>query len=164
MSLVMTPPTVSIPIDNGVTSEKITITADKGRLSEEEIERMVKDAEEFAESDKKLKETIDAKNALEGYAYNMRNTIDDKDKLGDKIEAEDRESISDAIKETLEWIEDNKEATKEDFEDKLKTLEGVCNPIITKLYQASGGAPGGAPGGASEDEPEPDFDSMHDDL
>jgi len=112
---------------------------------------------------KKLKETIDAKNALEGYAYNMRNTIDDKDKLGDKIEAEDKESISDAIKETLEWIEDNKEATKEDFEDKLKTLEGVCNPIITKLYQANGGAPGGAPGG-SEDEPEPDFDSMHDDL
>lgn len=147
--------------------EKITITADKGRLSEEDIERMVKDAEEFAESDKKLKETIDAKNALEGYAYNMRNTIDDKDKLGGKIEAEDKESISDAVKETLEWIDDNKEATKEDFEDKLKALEAVCNPIVTKLYQQHGGAPsGGAPGGAGgeSEDAEPDFDHMHDDL
>lgn len=145
-------------------SEKITITADKGRLSQDDIERMVKDAEEFAESDKKLKETIDAKNALEGYAYNMRNTIDDKDKLGDKIEAEDKEAISDAIKETLEWIDDNKEATKEDFEDKLKSIEAICNPIITKLYQAHGAPPSGASGPASGNDDEPDFDHMHDDL
>jgi len=145
-------------------SEKITITADKGRLSEEEIEKMIKDAEEFAESDKKLKETIDAKNSLEGYAYNMRNTIDDKEKLGDKISSEDKESISDAIKETLEWIDDNKEATKEDFEDKLKSLEAVCNPIITKLYQQHGGPSGGAPGGGDDSGEEPDFDHMHDDL
>jgi len=142
-------------------SEKITITADKGRLSEEEIERMVKDAEEFADADKAVRETVDAKNALEGYAYNMRNQIEDKEKLGGKISDEDKETISEAVKKTLEWIDDNAEATKEDLQQQLKDIEAICNPIVTKLYGSSGGA-GGAPGGdsyASEDDlPE------HDDL
>jgi heat shock protein 5 len=85
-------------------SEKITITADKGRLSEDEIERMVRDAEEFADADKAVRETVDAKNALEGYAYNMRNQLEDKEKLGGKISDEDKETIAEAVKKALEWI------------------------------------------------------------
>ncbi|CAM6035600.1 unnamed protein product [Sphagnum compactum] len=136
-------------------SEKITITNDKGRLSQEDIDRMVQEAEEFADEDKKLKERIDARNSLETYVYNMKNQISDKDKLADKIDSEDKETIETAVKEALEWLDDNQSAEKEDFEEKLKEVEGVCNPIITKIYQASGG-----PGAGSED----DEDDLHEEL
>ncbi|KAL0382450.1 UNVERIFIED_CONTAM: Luminal-binding protein 5 [Sesamum calycinum] len=136
-------------------SEKITITNDKGRLSQEEIERMVKEAEEFAEEDKKVKERIDARNSLETYVYNMRNQINDKDKLADKLEADEKEKIETATKEALEWMDDNQNAEKEDYDEKLKEVEAVCNPIITAVYQRSGGAPGGK----TEDE-----DEGHDEL
>ncbi len=121
-------------------SEKITITNDKGRLSQEEIDRMVQEAEEFADEDKKVKERIDARNSLETYVYNMKNQINDKDKLGDKIDSEDKETIETAVKEALEWLDDNQSAEKEDFEEKLKEVESVCTPIITKVYQKSGGS------------------------
>lgn len=85
-------------------SEKITITADKGRLSEDEIERMVREAEEFAESDKAAKETIDARNNLEGYAYNLRNQINDEEKLGGKISDEDKETLEEKIKEVCPFL------------------------------------------------------------
>jgi heat shock protein 5 len=143
--------------------EKITITADKGRLSEEEIERMVKDAEEFADQDKAMRETVDARNALEGYAYNMRNQIEDKEKLGGKISDEDKETISEAVKKALDWLDDNREAGKEDLQQQLKDLEAVCNPIVSKLYGSAGGAPGGAPGGGDSYAQEDDLPS-HEDL
>jgi len=147
-------------------SERITITADKGRLSNEEIERMVREAEEFAEEDKLVKETIDARNKLEGYCYQMRSTVTDEDKMGDKIEAEDKETIEEAIKEAIEWLEDNPEAEKEEYEEKLTEVEEVCNPIITKLYQEHG-APGGE-GEDDEDFDDEDFDDEdlpdHDEL
>ena len=79
--------------------ESITITNDKGRLSKEEIDAMIRDAEKFAEQDKVLKEKIDAKNTLENYLYTMRNTIDDKEKLADKIEPEDKDKIKEALNE-----------------------------------------------------------------
>ena len=124
-------------------SEKITITNDKGRLSQEEIERMVREAEEFAEDDKKVKEKIDARNSLETYVYNMKNQVNDKDKLADKLEADEKEKIETAVKEALEWLDDNQSAEKEDYEEKLKEVEAVCNPIITSVYQRSGAADGG---------------------
>lgn len=136
-------------------AEKITITNDKGRLSQEDIERMVQEAEEFAEEDKKVKERVDARNQLETYVYNMKNTISDKDKLADKIEEEDKETIETAVKEALEWLDDNQAAEKEEYEEKLKEVEGVCNPIVSKVYQASGGAPGGE-GEATDDEEDHD--------
>ncbi|KAK4384830.1 Luminal-binding protein 5 [Sesamum angolense] len=136
-------------------SEKITITNDKGRLSQEEIDRMVREAEEFAEEDKKVKERIDARNSLETYVYNMRNQINDKDKLADKLEADEKEKIETATKEALEWMDDNQNAEKEDYEEKLKEVEAACNPIITAVYQRSGGAPGGK---SEEDE------DAHDEL
>ncbi|KAK4752235.1 hypothetical protein SAY87_021033 [Trapa incisa] len=136
-------------------SEKITITNDKGRLSQEEIDRMVREAEEFAEEDKKVKERIDARNSLETYVYNMKNQISDKDKLADKLEADEKDKIETATKEALEWLDDNQSAEKEDYEEKLKEVEAVCNPIITAVYQRSGGAPGGGSG---------DEDDSHDEL
>jgi len=140
-------------------SEKITITADKGRLSQEEIERMVKEAEEFAEEDKVMKETIDARNGLEGYAFSLKNSINDKEKLGSKISEEDKETIEKAVKEVTDWLEEHPDAEKDEYAEKQKELESVSNPIMTKLYQASGGGAGG--GGAPEgDDDLPDHDDL----
>ncbi|KAJ3689286.1 hypothetical protein LUZ61_018450 [Rhynchospora tenuis] len=136
----------------GGKSEKITITNEKGRLSQEEIESMIREAEEFAEEDKKLKEKIDARNSLETYVYNIKNTVTDKDKLADKLESEEKEKIEDAVKEALEWLDDNQNAEKEDYEDKLKEVEALCNPIMSSVYQRSGGAPGGAESSNDDDD------------
>merc|ERR1712199_130505 len=112
-------------------TEKITITAEKGRLSEEEIERMVKEAEEFADEDAKVKEKVDKRNALEGYAYNLRNTLNDEEKgVADKISEEDKETLEEAVKETLDWLDENDDAEVEEFEEKQKELEGIANPIM----------------------------------
>merc|ERR1712124_232552 len=125
---------------------KITITNDKGRLSSDEIERLVQEAEKYKAEDEAHKKKVDAKNALENYAYNMKNTISDE-KVADKIDAEDKKKIETAIEETINWLDNNQLAEIDEFEDKMKELEGLCNPIIQKMYQAAGGAPGGAPGG-----------------
>merc|ERR1712164_97357 len=97
-------------------TEKITITAEKGRLSEEEIERMVREAEEFADEDAKVKDRIDGRNGLEGYLYNVKNSIEDEEKgVGGKISAEDKDTVSEAVDDALEWLEDNQELEKEDY-------------------------------------------------
>jgi heat shock protein 5 len=134
-------------------SEKITITNDKGRLSQEEIERMVSEAEEFAEEDKKVREKIEARNQLENYVYSMKNTLSDGEKgVADKIGDEDKEAVEKAIEDANEWLDDNQDAEKEDFEEKLKEVQDVCSPIISKVYRESGGAPGGGGDfGADED-------------
>jgi len=122
--------------------EQITITAEKGRLSEEEIERMVKEAEMYAEEDKKVKERIDAKNGLESYLYNLKNQLEDEEKgIADKISAGDKKELQDLIDETLDWLEDNPEAEKEDYDEKMKEVENVSNPIMRNVYsQGAGGA------------------------
>ncbi|KAI7743231.1 hypothetical protein M8C21_024869, partial [Ambrosia artemisiifolia] len=130
-------------------SEKITITNEKGRLSQEEVERMVHEAEEFAEEDKKVKEKIEARNALESYVYNMKNQVSDKDKLADKLELDEKERIESATKEALEWLDDNQSVEKEVYDEKLKEVEAVCNPIVTAVYQRSGA------GGGPDDDPLP---------
>jgi L1 cell adhesion molecule like protein len=125
---------------------KITITNDKGRLSSDEIERLVQEAEKYKAEDEAHKKKVDAKNGLENYAYNMKNTISDE-KVADKIDPEDKKKIETAIEETINWLDNNQLAEIDEFEDKTKELEGLCNPIIQKMYAAAGGAPGGAPGG-----------------
>ena len=122
--------------------ETISITNDKGRLTKEEIERMVADAEKFAESDKILKEKIDAKHQLENYIYQMRNTIDDKEKLADKLDEDDKETISEALTDAQEWINSNEDAEKDDLEEHLKELQRICDPIIAKVYKDQGGQGG----------------------
>merc|ERR1712061_501708 len=131
---------------------KNTITNDKGRLSKEEIERMVNDAEKFKEEDNKQKDRISSKNGLESYCFNMKTTIEDE-KVKDKISEDDMKKINDKCDEAIKWLDANQLAEVEEFNDKQKEIEGVCNPIITKLYQAGGmpdmgGMPGGMPGGA----------------
>ncbi|KAI9172927.1 Hsp70 chaperone [Blastocladiella emersonii ATCC 22665] len=127
-------------------SNKITITNDKGRLSKEEIERMVAEAEKYKKEDEEAASRIQAKNGLESYAYNLRNTLND-DKVAGKMDAADKETLNKAIDETISWLDGNQEGAKDEYEHKQKELEGVANPIMTKLYSAAGGAPGGMPGG-----------------
>ncbi|KAG1668912.1 hypothetical protein FOA52_016081 [Chlamydomonas sp. UWO 241] len=119
--------------------EKITITSDKGRLSQEDIARMVLEAEEFAEADAKLKGRVDARNQLETYCYNTKSSVD---KMGDNIPDDDKEAVLDAVKEALEWLDENGEADADELADRLKELEDVANPIISKGY-AAGGDEGG---------------------
>merc|ERR1712072_1453118 len=133
-------------------AEKITITNDKGRLNQEEIDRMVKEAEQFAEEDKKVKGKVEAKNSLENYLYSMKNTVTDKKKLGDKISEEDKKTVLDAVEEGIKWTDGNVSADEEAFKDKQKQIEGICNPIMSKLYSADG-APGARPGGAPGNAP-----------
>lgn len=135
-------------------SESITVTNDKGRLSKEEIEAMIRDAEKFADQDKALKEKIDAKNSLENYVYTMRNTIEDKEKLADKIEADDKDKIKEALQTAQDWLKEHEEAEKEDLEAQLKELQSVCDPIIAKVYKQHGGPQAG---GSSEDEEHEDL-------
>lgn len=124
---------------------KITITNDKGRLSKDEIERMVQEAEKYKEDDEKQKERIKAKNDLESFAFNLKQTCDDE-KLKDKIPAADKEKLQEKVKETLAWLDGNQMAETEEFQDKQKELEQLSAPIMTKIYQAAGGEAGG-PGG-----------------
>jgi heat shock protein 1/8 len=129
---------------------KITITNDKGRLSKEDIERMVNEAEKYRSEDEKQKECITSKNALESYCFNMKATMED-DKLKDKISETEKKTILDKCNDTIKWLDGNQLAEKEEYEHRQKELEAVCNPIITKLYQGAGGAggmPGGFPGAA----------------
>ncbi|OAA70290.1 glucose-regulated protein [Cordyceps fumosorosea ARSEF 2679] len=122
--------------------ESITITNDKGRLTPEEIERMVAEAEKYAEEDKATRERIEARNGLENYAFNLKNQVNDEEGLGGKIDDEDKETIIDAVKETQEWLEENgADATAEDFEEQKEKLSNVAYPITSKMYE--GGAPGG---------------------
>jgi len=124
-------------------AEKITITADKGRLSEEEIERMVREAEEFAEEDKKVQGRINARNGLESYLYNLKNTLDDDEKgIGKNIEAAEKNELVSLIDETLDWLEENPEADAEEYAAKQKEVEQVSNPLIKKAYQKAGGSAG----------------------
>ncbi|GAA5950095.1 hypothetical protein JCM21900_004596 [Sporobolomyces salmonicolor] len=125
-------------------SSRITITNDKGRLSKEEIERMVQEAEKYKAEDEEAAARITAKNGLESYAYNLRNSVDGD--LKDKLEAGDKENLDKAINDTISWLDASAEASKEEYEEKLKELESTANPIMQKVYAAAGGAPGGAGG------------------
>ncbi|KAF8311577.1 heat shock cognate 70 [Clavulina sp. PMI_390] len=127
-------------------SSRITITNDKGRLSKEEIERMVADAEKYKKEDEEAAARITAKNGLESYAYNLRNSTQDE-KLASKFEGDDKEKLDKAVSETIAWLDASQEGSKEEYEEKQKELEAVANPIMQRLYGAAGGPPGGAPGG-----------------
>merc|ERR1712100_813682 len=120
--------------------QDITITNDKGRLSQEDIDRMVKEAEKFADEDKAQAERVAAKNTLESYTYQMKGAVEDE-KVKDKISEEDKKKILDACKEKMDWLDANQTAEKEEFEHQKTELEGICNPIMTKLYQGAGVPP-----------------------
>lgn len=123
----------------------IVINSNTNRLSPEEIDRMIKDSEKFADEDKKVKERVDAKNELESYAYSLKTQLNDKEKLGGKLSSEDKEKIEAAVEEQIKWLESNQGAETEDLKEHKKQLEEIVTPIMTKLYGQSGGA-GGAGG------------------
>merc|ERR1712226_526615 len=127
-------------------SNQITITNEKGRLSQAEIDRMVQEAEKYRGEDEANRKKVEAKNGLENYCFTMRNTLSEE-KLKDKFEAGDKEKIEQAVQEALDWLDKNQLAEADEFDAKQKEVEGVVNPIMMKLYQAAGGAEGGMPGG-----------------
>jgi len=129
--------------------EKITITNDQNRLTPEDIEQMIQDAEKFADDDKKLKERVESRNELESYAYSLKNQINDKEKLGSKLSDEDKEKIEESVNDKISWLEENQEADAEDFKAQKKELEDTVQPIIAKLYQQGG--EGGSPPEEEED-------------
>merc|ERR1711904_59382 len=142
-------------------SEKITITNDKGRLTEDQIEKMIKEAEQFADEDKKVKERVDAKNAFDGYLHSMRSAVEgsgDNKGLSEKLDSDEKEKIQDALKDGQSWLDSNPEADAEEIKEKHKEVEGICAPIVSKYYGAGGAGGGGADGG-DEDEEE-----AHDEL
>lgn len=125
---------VSAEVRNAGVKNKITITItnDKGRLSKDEIERMVQEAEKYKAEDGEVKKKVDAKNSLENYVYNMRNTVKDE-KFAGKLDPAGKQKIEKAIDETIEWLERNQLAEVDEFADKQEELEGFCNPIIAKM-------------------------------
>jgi len=133
-------------------SQSLTITSEKGRLSEEEIERMVKEADEFAEQDAKEKAKVEARNNLESYLYNLKNSINDT--LKDKLDGDDRDTLTTSVEEALVWLEDHPAVDKEEYDEKQKEVEGVANPILKKAYES----------GAAGEGPADDDDFLGDDL
>ena len=131
-------------------NNKIVITNDKGRLSKDDIDRLVKEAEKFKDEDNKVKERIEAKNGLEQYCYQVRQTINDA-KLKDKFSEDEKKQIEGKVDEVLKWVNDNPAAAKDEYDSKMKEIEGIFNPIMQKVYQQAGGQPGGMPnfGGAN---------------
>ncbi|KAJ3872158.1 heat shock protein 70 family [Lentinula edodes] len=138
-------------------SESITITNEKGRLSQEEIDRMVADAEKFASEDEAQRKRIESLNSLSTFVYGLRTQVNDEEGMGGKISAEDKKTLLATIKETTEWIDENGvSATAEDLEEKLAEVQGIVNPITTKMYS------GGAPSYGEDDDDEATRD--HDEL
>ncbi|KAH7333734.1 heat shock protein 70 [Rhizoctonia solani] len=130
-------------------SESITITNEKGRLSPEEIERMVREAEEFASEDEAQRKRIEALNGLQNFVWGLKSQLGDQEGLGGKISDEDKKTILATVKETTDWIEENGQtATSEDLEEKLQEVQAVVNPITGKLY----GSGSGSEGSSSHDE------------
>ncbi len=132
--------------------EKITITNDKGRLSKEEIERMVEEAKQFEEEDRIAEQRISAKNSLDSYIHSLKTQIEDPDKLAKKLSDDEKQTVKDAVKEAKDWLDANAEASKEDYDEQRKKLETTCNPIISKAY--GGSVPNDAqPEGGDYDDP-----------
>ena len=125
-------------------NNKIVITNDKGRLSKDDIDRLVKEAEKFKEEDMKVKERIEAKNQLEQYAYQVRQTLNEE-KLKGQFTDEEKKSVETKVDEVLKWNNDNPAASKEEYDQKVKEIEGIFNPIMQRVYQKMGGQPGGMP-------------------
>lgn len=133
---------------------KITITNDQNRLSPEDIERMINDAEKFAEDDKKVKDKAEARNELESYAYNLKNQIEDKEKLGGKLDEDDKKTIEEAVEEAISWLGSNAEASAEELKEQKKDLESKVQPIVSKLYKDAGAGGEEAPEEGSDDKDE----------
>ncbi|EGZ24432.1 hypothetical protein PHYSODRAFT_482793 [Phytophthora sojae] len=124
---------------------KITITNDKGRLSQADIDRMVADAEKYKDQDERNKLRIESKNALENYAFSLRSSTREE-KLAAKLSEDDKKTIEYKVADTLHWLDANQAAEKEEFDAKQQELESMANPILQKVYAAEAGAGAGMGG------------------
>jgi len=138
--------------------ESITITADKGRPSQEEIDEMLRAAEEFADEDARMAETVQAKNSLESAAYNLKNQLEDEEKLGAKLSDEDKETLFEAANDVIDWLDDNADADRDDYKEKQQEFDDIVQPILKDFYQENPSAGGG---GGYDDE---DDYTDHEDL
>jgi len=143
---------------SGGNRQSITITADKGRPSQEEIDEMLKSAEKFAGEDKKMRETVEAKNKLESAAYNLKNELSDENKLGGRVSETDKETLTEACNDVITWLEENTDAEVEDYKDQQATFDSIVQPILKNFYQQAGAAGGG------EDTDEDYTGTDHEDL
>merc|ERR1712079_413755 len=142
-------------------SESITISPDKGRPSEAEIEAMLKAAEEFAEEDRMMREKVESKNGLESFAFGLKSQLEDEEKLAGKLSEEDKDTVEEAVNDVLDWLQSNDDAEKEDFDEKKAELEEIVNPILQEYFQQYGGAAGGDMGDDYDDEDDlPDHDEL----
>jgi L1 cell adhesion molecule like protein len=117
-------------------SEKITIKNDSGRLSDEQIEKMIADAEKFKEEDEKAQKKVQAKNNLENYVYNIRSTVLNEEKMKSAL-GDDYDTVNNTVNDTIKWLDDNKSATTEEYESKQKEVEDILMPLVQKAYQAN---------------------------
>ncbi len=144
-------------------SESITISNEKGRLSKDDIDRMIREAEEFAAEDEVARKRIEALNSLSTFVYGLKTQLGDQEGLGGKIEDDDRKTLLALVKETTEWIDtEGQNATAEELEEKLAEVQTVVNPITSKLYE-SGSGPGPGGYGPGDDDAQEPFRS-HDEL
>jgi len=144
-------------------SESVTITNDKGRLSDEDIERMVKEAEEFAEQDEEVRKRVESLNSLQNFIASTKTTLADKEGLGGKLDADDKKKVQDALKESETWLEENNaNAEAADIEEQLSELQAQIAPITAKIYGDGAGA--GAGSGATADDDELKWGAGHDEL
>ncbi|CAK7202292.1 Hsp70 chaperone [Sporothrix eucalyptigena] len=143
-------------------SNQIVITNDKGRLSKDDIERMLAEAEKFKEEDEAEGRRVAAKNGLESYAYSLRNTLSDS-KVDEKLDAADKEKLKAEIDRVVSWLDESQQATREEYEEHQKELEAVANPIMMKFYGSAGGPPGAGPDGAPGGFPGAAGGATHDD-
>lgn len=138
-------------MDKGTSKNaKITITNNKGRLSKEEIEKLIKDAEKYKDQDDLIRKKIEAKNGLQSYLVNIKHTLGDE-KLADKFQGSEKADLEAKVKEVQSWLDSNPDAETSEYERQQKNIENAFNPIMSRVYQAAGGQPGGPggfPGGA----------------
>jgi len=125
-------------------ANKITITNDKGRLSKQEVDRMVAEAEKFKVQDEQQRKKIESKNALENYCFSLRNTVNEE-KFSQAL-GSDKATLEKKIQETLTWLESHPDALAEQYEEKQKDVEKVANPIMTKAYSSAAGSGNGGGG------------------
>merc|ERR1719231_1073281 len=136
---------LNVSAEDKTTGKKnnITITNDKGRLSKDDVDRMVAEAEKYKAEDEAHRGKVEAKNGLESYVFNIRNTLNDEN-VGGKLDEADKEKIKKIVDETIAWMDTTYDIQEKDvYEKKQKEVEAVVNPIMTKLYQRAGGMPGG---------------------
>lgn len=135
-------------MDKGTSKNaKITITNNKGRLSKEDIEKLIKDAEKYKDQDELIRKKIEAKNGLESYLVNIKHSLNDE-KLADKFQGSEKADLQAKVDEVQTWLDANPEAETSEYERRQKLVEDAFNPIMSRIYQATGGQPGGFPGAA----------------